>query len=157
MYGYEVLKELRERFEGVWTPKTGSIYPSIKRLEEHGLIWSEKKEGTDYYSLTKEGEYWVLEKLRRSPRDIRILTRYLGLIGDAAAETNLNGEDAEEDSQGSSFAEVFEGEENDKSRRAKRLRKARERIAEHLALIDKELKELEMESNGNDQNGGKKE
>jgi DNA-binding PadR family transcriptional regulator len=64
MYGYEVLKELRDRFEGVGTPKTGSIYPSLKRLEEHGLISSEKRDGTDYYHISDKGTAWVIGELR---------------------------------------------------------------------------------------------
>ena len=34
MYGYEVLKVLREEFQGFWEPQTGAIYPALKRLEE---------------------------------------------------------------------------------------------------------------------------
>ena len=34
LYGYELLKVLRDRFEGVWTPQTGTVYPALKRLEE---------------------------------------------------------------------------------------------------------------------------
>ncbi len=151
MYGYEVLKELRERFKGVWTPQTGSIYPSIKRLEEHGLVRSEKREGTDYYSLSEEGEKWVMEKVRRSPKDIRILTRYLRMIEEAAADMHLDGEEPVGECRDATFVDLFEGEETDKARRAKRLRVARAHIAGHLAQIDQELKDLES----NNENGGK--
>lgn len=151
MYGYEILKELGERFKGVWTPQTGSIYPSIKRLEEHGLVRSEKREGTDYYSLSDEGERWVVEKLRRSPKKVRLLTRYLRMIEEAAADMNLNGEETESECKENPIVDLFEGEDPDNAHRAKRLRMAKERIAEHLAMIDKELKELESTN----ENGGK--
>jgi DNA-binding PadR family transcriptional regulator len=149
MYGYEVLKELRERFEGVWSPQTGSIYPALKRMAEHGLVSSEQRDGTDYYSLTEEGNKWVLEKLSHSPRDIRLLTRYLDFLGRAAAGV-AHAEDGEH--VHGRFAEVFEDDSSDSARRAKKLREARERIAQHLADIDRELKELEE---GEKHNGGK--
>jgi DNA-binding PadR family transcriptional regulator len=59
MYGYELLKTLREEFEGVWTPQTGSVYPALKRLEDHGLVHSTVKDGTEYYALAPEGEDFV--------------------------------------------------------------------------------------------------
>jgi DNA-binding PadR family transcriptional regulator len=140
MYGYEVLKELRDHFEGLWIPKTGSIYPSLKRLEEHGLITSEKREGTDYYAISGEGREWVVEELSHAPRDIRMFTRYLEIIGRAADEVPHDIE-----VQGH-FSEVFEGDPDDSSsRRAAKLRAARERIAQHLADIDRELQELDSQ------------
>jgi DNA-binding PadR family transcriptional regulator len=143
MYGYEVLKELRDRFEGVWTPQTGSIYPALKKLEEHGLVISEKREGTDYYCISDEGRNWVMERLTHSPKDIRLLTRYLELLDRAAADLHIVGEGG---SQPGHFSEMFEEDSCDQTRRAKKLREARDRIAQHLANIDRELEELDKEN-----------
>jgi DNA-binding PadR family transcriptional regulator len=143
MYGYEVLKELRDRFDGVWVPQTGSIYPAIKRLEEHGLVAAEEREGTDYYHITDEGSSWVADEIRRSPRDVRLLARYLQIISRAI--------EADPDILpivSGPFAEGFDGDSQDQAMRAKRLRAARTKIAEHLAMIDKELGELELEQGG---------
>lgn len=148
MYGYEVLKELRDRFEGVWNPQTGSIYPALKRLEEHGLVASEKREGTDYYHISDEGRAWIVERLTHSPKDIRLLTRYLEILDRAAADLNLIGEGEQRPGH---FSEMFEEDSCDQSRRAKKLREARERIAQHLANIDRELGEFDQEN----KNGGK--
>jgi DNA-binding PadR family transcriptional regulator len=147
MYGYEVLKELRDRFEGAWTPQTGSIYPSIKRMVEHGLVSSEQREGTDYYSITEEGRKWVLEMLHHSPRDIRLLIRFLQIMDRAAADVHAEGAERPL----GPFSEAFEGENPDVSRRTRRLRAARQKIAEHLAYIDKELAELENGNNKEEQ------
>jgi len=32
MYGYELLKALREDYQGVWDPQTGAVYPALRRL-----------------------------------------------------------------------------------------------------------------------------
>jgi DNA-binding PadR family transcriptional regulator len=36
--GYELLKEIKVKTEGVWVPSKGTLYPILKQLEEEGLI-----------------------------------------------------------------------------------------------------------------------
>mgnify|MGYP000849925028 CR=1 FL=1 len=145
-YGYEVLKVLKEHFDGVWVPQTGSIYPALKKLEASGLVSSEERDGTDYYSITKEGNELVVEVLAHSPRDLRLMTRYFDLLGRAAEDLNS------EVSQISMFQKVFESgdEDEDADRKARRLRRARDRIAEHLAMIERELNEIEGKNQGDE-------
>jgi DNA-binding PadR family transcriptional regulator len=148
MYGYEVLKELRDRFEGVWTPQTGSIYPALKRLAESGLVRSEQMEGTDYYALTDEGVEWVQEILRHAPRDVKLLSKYLELLGQTASRLRIEGEESP-----GRFSEEFEKDgAPDQAERARKLRRAREHIAMHLAEIDRELGEIESQ---NEKDGGR--
>jgi DNA-binding PadR family transcriptional regulator len=87
MYGYEVLKALREEFQGFWDPQTGAIYPALKRLEEQGLIFSEVKDGKEYYSHTPEGNEWMLENLKLIAQEAQFMGRYFGFLGRAAAES----------------------------------------------------------------------
>ncbi|MGD0818704.1 MAG: PadR family transcriptional regulator [Methanomassiliicoccales archaeon] len=87
MYGYEVLKVLREEFHGFWEPQTGAIYPALKRLEEQKLILSDVKEGKEYYSLTSEGKEWMLESLKSISQEAQFMGRYFSFLGTAAAET----------------------------------------------------------------------
>ena len=54
-YGYEVLKTLKEEFEGTWEPKTGTVYPALKSLERKGYVETMEKDGTDFYAITPEG------------------------------------------------------------------------------------------------------
>jgi len=54
-YGYEVLKTLKEEFEGTWEPKTGTVYPALKSLERKGYVETMEKDGTDFYSITPVG------------------------------------------------------------------------------------------------------
>lgn len=144
MYGYEVLKALRDRFEGVWTPQTGSIYPALKRLAESGLTSSEQRDATDYYSLTDEGVEWVREMLRHAPRDIRLLSKYFDLMGETAIRLHVEGEELP-----GKFSEMFEKEgDADRAEHLRKLKRAREHIAQHLADIDRELSELNSEEQG---------
>jgi len=54
-YGYEMLKTLKEEFEGTWEPKTGTVYPALKSLTKKGYIETQTREETDYYLITEEG------------------------------------------------------------------------------------------------------
>jgi len=55
-YGYEMLKTLKEEFEGTWEPKTGTVYPALRSLEKKGYVSTFDKDGTDYYRITEEGK-----------------------------------------------------------------------------------------------------
>ena len=58
-YGYEILKNLREDFEGSWTPKTGTVYPALKSLVRKKLVKEETMDETTYYSVTPKGVNFV--------------------------------------------------------------------------------------------------
>jgi DNA-binding PadR family transcriptional regulator len=83
MYGYELLKALREDYHGVWDPQTGAVYPALRRLQEHGLLSVENKEGKDNYALTPEGEAWLDETLATISSEILFMSRTMEVMGRA--------------------------------------------------------------------------
>lgn len=59
-YGYQIVKEVRERSEGVLDLKQGTLYPALHRLEQAGMVegyWETRPDGADrrYYRLTPQG------------------------------------------------------------------------------------------------------
>ena len=55
-YGYQIIKELHEKFSNVWIPKSGTIYPILVRLARRGLILTaDTKEGRKVYKITEKG------------------------------------------------------------------------------------------------------
>ena len=44
-HGYEVIRLLRDRFMGVYSPSPGTIYPRLARLEEEGLVTHDEVDG----------------------------------------------------------------------------------------------------------------
>ncbi len=76
MYGYEIIKELKKIFEGVWEPKTGTIYPALRRLETRGLIKTELKDEREHYLLTKEGEEVMRENLAFIEKHLNFTKKY---------------------------------------------------------------------------------
>jgi DNA-binding PadR family transcriptional regulator len=55
MHGYEMIRELQERSNGVWKPSAGSIYPTLQLLEDEGLVTANEESGKKLYSLTDAG------------------------------------------------------------------------------------------------------
>ena len=56
MHGYEMIRELDERTNGLWKPSPGSVYPTLALLEDEALISSEEANGRKLFSLTQTGQ-----------------------------------------------------------------------------------------------------
>jgi len=54
-HGYEVIRALEERFEGMYAPSAGTIYPRLARLEEEGLVVRNDEGRKAVYRITDEG------------------------------------------------------------------------------------------------------
>ncbi len=76
LYGYEIIKKLREEFKDVWEPKTGTIYPALRRLESRGLIRTEVKNEREYYHITRLGEEALKESLLSLEESLSFAGRY---------------------------------------------------------------------------------
>lgn len=37
-HGYEIMRDLEQRFNGLYTPSAGTVYPRLAKLEEEGLV-----------------------------------------------------------------------------------------------------------------------
>jgi len=59
-HGYEMIKRIRELTLGFLTPKAGALYPTLKKLEENGLIkgkWKiQGKRKVKVYEITPKGK-----------------------------------------------------------------------------------------------------
>jgi transcriptional regulator len=69
MYGYEIAATVHRDTDGAFTWREGSLYPSLHKMEQGGLIvgaWEEKQTGRKrrYYNITKEGRAALTEKLQ---------------------------------------------------------------------------------------------
>ena len=66
MYGYEMIKKLKEKSENVFELKEGTLYPILHGLEENGFITSYWDETTakkrKYYAITEKGKKQLKEK-----------------------------------------------------------------------------------------------
>ncbi|MDK1346351.1 helix-turn-helix transcriptional regulator [Streptomyces sp. 378] len=54
-HGYEVIRLLEERFQGLYAPSAGTVYPRLAKLEAEGLVTHTTEGGRKVYSITDTG------------------------------------------------------------------------------------------------------
>ncbi|MEU3466672.1 helix-turn-helix transcriptional regulator [Streptomyces sp. NPDC006687] len=54
-HGYEVIRLLEERFQGLYAPSAGTVYPRLAKLEAEGLVTYATEGGRKVYSITEAG------------------------------------------------------------------------------------------------------
>ncbi len=54
-HGYDVIRELEDRFMGLYSPSAGTVYPRLARLESEGLVTHQVAEGRKVYRITDAG------------------------------------------------------------------------------------------------------
>jgi transcriptional regulator len=67
MYGYEMIKDIEMKSEGIFTFKEGTLYPILHSLESEKMVeayWTETEGGRKrkYYRITKTGREYMKEK-----------------------------------------------------------------------------------------------
>ncbi len=82
MYGYQMIKKLKEKSENVFELKEGTLYPILHALEEKGWITSYWDSSTGkkrkYYALTKKGQKALAEKQEEWKRFSAGINQVLG-------------------------------------------------------------------------------
>lgn len=61
-HGYEVIRLLEERFQGLYAPSAGTVYPRLAKLEAEGLVQHVTEGGRKVYSLTAQGKSELLDR-----------------------------------------------------------------------------------------------
>lgn len=89
-HGYEIIKELSERFGGAYSPSAGTVYPTLALLEDMGFASVTVEEsGRKVYAVTEEGRRY-LEENRGAVEDIfeRITDIGASFLSEAMMEVN---------------------------------------------------------------------
>lgn len=61
-HGYEIIKELEDRFGGAYSPSPGTVYPTLTMLEDLGYAKASTDEGgRKVYAITPEGSAYLAE------------------------------------------------------------------------------------------------
>lgn len=64
-HGYQIITSISKKFEGLYRPSPGAVYPTLQSLEEEGLIKSREEGGKKTYALTKRGKAYFKKKKKR--------------------------------------------------------------------------------------------
>ncbi|MEV5506041.1 PadR family transcriptional regulator [Streptomyces orinoci] len=54
-HGYEIIRLLEERFQGLYAPSAGTVYPRLAKLEAEGLVTHTTEGGRKVYAITEAG------------------------------------------------------------------------------------------------------
>jgi DNA-binding PadR family transcriptional regulator len=54
-HGYEVIQDLERRFNGLYSPSAGTVYPRLAKLEEEGLVERTDEGRKTVYRITEAG------------------------------------------------------------------------------------------------------
>ena len=54
-HGYEVIQDLEQRFNGLYSPSAGTVYPRLAKLEEEGLVERGDEGRKAVYRITDAG------------------------------------------------------------------------------------------------------
>ena len=61
-HGYEIIKEIEERFGGMYAPSPGTVHPTLTMLEDLGYARARPEEsGKKIYEITDEGRAHLAE------------------------------------------------------------------------------------------------
>src|SRR6478735_12417215 len=61
-HGYEIIKEIEDRFGGMYSPSPGTVYPTLTMLEDLGYARALPEEsGKKIYEITDEGRKHLAE------------------------------------------------------------------------------------------------
>lgn len=97
-HGYDIIRDLEERFSGLYTPSAGTVYPRLAKLEEEGLVSRTDDGRKATYVITDAGRQEVRERkedlgelqadLERSARELadEVRARVHGNATDLRAE-----------------------------------------------------------------------
>ncbi|MFH1253176.1 MAG: helix-turn-helix transcriptional regulator [Candidatus Uhrbacteria bacterium] len=83
-YGYQLIELIKKDSGDVFELQEGTLYPLLYRLEDRGLITSERKEAKNgkirrYYHLTKKGRGLLTDKTKEYKGFIKGLSLVLDL------------------------------------------------------------------------------
>ena len=54
-HGYEIIRALEDRFNGLYSPSAGTVYPRLAKLEEEGLVERSDEGRKAMYFITERG------------------------------------------------------------------------------------------------------
>jgi DNA-binding PadR family transcriptional regulator len=105
-HGYEVIQDLEQRFNGLYTPSAGTVYPRLAKLEEEGLVERSDEGRKAIYFITDAGREEVRARqddladlqtdLEHSVRELaeQVRARVRGSASDLRAELKAAARDA---------------------------------------------------------------
>ena len=89
-HGYEIIKELEERFGGAYSPSPGTVYPTLTMLEDLGYARATVEEGgKKIYEITDSGRAYLAEHSETVDGIFERMARFVeGFLDEPMMEVN---------------------------------------------------------------------
>lgn len=68
-HGYDLIKQIENRYGGFRRLSPGSVYPTLQMLEEGGYVTSEAREGKKVYTITEAGQQLLSDRVSDNNTD----------------------------------------------------------------------------------------
>jgi len=132
-HGYEIIKELEDRFGGAYSPSPGTVYPTLTMLEDLGYAKVTPDEGgRKVYEITPEGSAYLKEHSSTVDSIFERIARFMdGFLDTPMMEVNNAFRRVARSTYGHASKNV-----ND-SARLQRIREILERAATELEQLEK--------------------
>ncbi len=151
-YGYEMLKSIKEAFEGIWEPRTGTLYPALKSLERRALVETKPRDGVDFYYITPEGRELLMDigsqqalNMKFSNKFIEILIKWMSPELKSGILSNLSAATGDEVNVGGGLIHFFD-EGIESKQKLKALKLIRSNLAKRLSEVDDMIAKAEDSS-----------
>jgi DNA-binding PadR family transcriptional regulator len=132
-HGYEIIKELEDRFNGAYSPSPGTVYPTLTMLEDLGYAKATQDEGgRKVYEITPEGSAYLAEHSTTVDSIFERIARFVeGILDTPMMELNASFRRVGKAAYGNASRNVNDSE------KLKRIREILERAAAELEQLDK--------------------
>jgi DNA-binding PadR family transcriptional regulator len=81
-YGYEMLKSIKEAFDGIWEPRTGTIYPALKSLERRAFVEMQVRDDVGFYHITPTGRELLLKIGTQQALNMKFSNKFIEIVID---------------------------------------------------------------------------
>ena len=123
-HGYDIIRHLKDRFQGSYSPSPGSIYPLLKSLAKGGFVTVATEGKKRLFTITPTGREWLTSQAE----ELAAINRQLDEAAEPMGAHNIGTAIAA--FRGALFARIRSGEmsEGEASRIARILDQARRDI-----------------------------
>ncbi len=145
-HGYEIMKEIRDKTRGFYTPTPGGVYPILRNLEKTGYIKGEwhrqNNRNIKTYRITEKGKLILRNAIIKQSE----IARNINTLFQEFARDVLNIESAAVPMpvMPNPFSAFLE-EETKKTSDIKELEHQRRQLKQHSRIIQEKLKSIEKE------------
>ena len=145
-HGYEIMKEIKDKTRGFYTPTPGGVYPILRNLEKTGYIkgaWHrQNNRNIKTYRITEKGKLILRNAIIKQSEIARnINTLFQEFARDVL---NIESEAVPLPVMPSPFSAFLE-EETKKTSSVEELEHQRRQLRQHSRMIQEKLKSIEKE------------